>query len=257
MATFPAGIHEPGTLPSAAVSSSLSAKDKLIVALDYSTATDALRLVDRLDGSCHWFKVGMELFYAAGASVVHTLRDRGFEVFLDLKLHDIPNTVAGAVKSVSTTGASLLTIHAAGGGRMMQAAAEAAQIPGAPRLLAVTVLTSMDSTDLDEIGIATGSTQQTIRLAELAQRSGIDGMICSSLEVPVLRQRLPSGTLLVVPGIRPAGSERSDQRRVATPASAIRDGASMLVVGRPITGASDPAAAAAAILEEIGTATQQ
>jgi orotidine-5'-phosphate decarboxylase len=257
MSTIPAGIGEPGTCPSAASESSLDAKDRLIVALDYPTAADALRFVERLDGTCRWFKVGLELFYAAGANVVHTLRDRGFEVFLDLKLHDIPNTVAGAVRSVSTTGASLLTIHAAGGSRMMRAAAEAAQGPDAPRLLAVTVLTSMDLSDLDEIGIASGSTEQTIRLAELAQRSGIDGMICSSLEASVLRQRLLPGTLLVVPGIRPAGADLSDQRRVATPASAIRDGASMLVVGRPITGAADPAAAAAAILEEIETATPQ
>lgn len=232
-----------------------TAKDRLIVALDFSAAETALQFVERLDGSCRWFKVGMELFYSAGSHIVHALRDCGFEVFLDLKLHDIPNTVAGAVKSVAATGASLLTVHAAGGSRMMQAAVEAAQLPGAPRLIAVTVLTSLDASDLNEIGVASSnSEEQTLRLATLAQRSGIDGMVCSPLEVSSLRKQLRPGALLVVPGIRPAGALASDQRRVATPASAIKDGASMLVVGRPITAATDPAAAASAILEEMQSA---
>ena len=233
------------------LSSPTTAKDRLIVALDFPTAKRALEFVERLDGSCRWFKVGMELFYAEGSGIVHTLRERGFEVFLDLKLHDIPNTVAGAVKSVVGAGASLLTVHASGGGRMMRAAVEAAQLPGAPRLIAVTVLTSMDASDLHEMGITAGSNEQTLRLATLAQKSGIDGMVCSSLEVPTLREQLLPETLLVVPGIRPAGAVQSDQRRVATPASAIRDGASMLVVGRPITACADPEAAAVAILDEI------
>ena len=227
------------------------AKDRLAVALDFPTAAQALALVDRLDGTCRWFKVGMELFYASEASLIQTLRNRGFEVFLDLKLHDIPNTVAGAVRSVTTTGASLLTIHAAGGERMMSAAAEAALAPGSPRLLAVTVLTSMDAADLNGVGIAAAPAEQVMRLAELAQRSGIVGMVCSPLEVAALRARLAPGTMLVIPGIRPAGDAAGDQRRIATPASAIRDGASLLVVGRPITQATDPAAAAAAILSEI------
>jgi len=196
----------------------------------------------------------MELFYATGAGLVHTLRERGFEVFLDLKLHDIPNTVAGGVRSVTETGASLLTIHAAGGERMMAAAAEAAQLPGAPRLLAVTVLTSMDATDLSQIGIEITPAEQAKRLALLAQRAGISGMVCSAREIAPLRQALAAETMLVIPGIRPAGAEVGDQRRIATPAAAIRDGASMLVVGRPITQAKDPAKAAAAILEEIATA---
>lgn len=221
------------------------------MALDFPTAAEAMRLVERLDGSCHWFKVGMELFYTAGAGVVHALRDRGFEVFLDLKLHDIPNTVAGAIKSVTSTGASLLTVHANGGSQMLQAAAEAARMPGSPRLLAVTVLTSMDSGDLHEIGIAGGLTEQTLRLARLAQQSGIDGMVCSALEVAHLRVLLSPETLLVVPGIRPLGAIHADQKRVATPGSAVRDGASMVVIGRPITQAPGPAAAANAILEEI------
>jgi len=226
-------------------------RDFLAVALDFPSASAALDLVDRLEGSCRWFKVGMELFYAAGAPLVHTLRDRGFEVFLDLKLHDIPNTVAGAVRSASSTGASLLTIHASGGERMMIAAAEAALIPGAPRLLAVTVLTSMDTIDLVNIGIDASPAEHAKRLALLAEQCGITGMVCSPREIALLRQSLSSDTLLVIPGIRPSGSQASDQRRTATPAAAIRDGASMLVVGRPITQANDPIATLAKIQEEI------
>ena len=232
------------------------AKDRLAVALDFPSAATALDLIDRLDGSCRWFKVGMELFYASGAGLVHTLRDRGFEVFLDLKLHDIPNTVAGAVRSVTGTGASLLTIHASGGERMMQAAAEAAQQAGAPRLLAVTVLTSMEGADLNGVGVLATPGDQVMRLARLAQLTGITGMVCSPQEVCSLRAALAPETMLVVPGIRSSGDTVGDQRRVATPASAIRDGASLLVVGRPITQAADPAAAAAAILREIDAASE-
>jgi len=235
------------------------ARDRLAVALDFPSAAEALALVDRLGDTCRWFKVGMELFYAAGAPLVHSLRARGFEVFLDLKLHDIPKTVAGAVHSVAATGASLLTIHAAGGERMMVAAAEAALAPGSPRLLAVTVLTSMDAGDLAATGVAAAPAEQVLRLARLAQQSGIAGMVCSPLEVAALRSSLARETMLVVPGIRPAGdaaaSHADDQRRTATPHSAIRDGASLLVVGRPITQATDPAAAAASVLAEIGSAS--
>lgn len=230
-------------------------RDRLAIALDFPSPAEALALVDRLDGTCRWFKVGMELFYAAGIPLVHTLKARGFEIFLDLKLHDIPNTVAGAVRSVTQTGASLLTIHAAGGERMMTAAAETARAPGAPRLLAVTVLTSMDADDLSGVGVTASPAEQVLRLARLAQRSGIDGMVCSPLELIALRASLAPETMLVVPGIRPAvnldSNHADDQRRIATPGSAIRDGASLLVVGRPITQAADPAAAATAILSQI------
>jgi len=247
------------TDPSAAVAdppspANLDPRDRLAIALDLPSAESALAMVDRLDGQCRWFKVGMELYYTAGASLVRTLRDRGFEVFLDLKLHDIPNTVAGAVRSVTTTGASLLTLHASGGERMMQAAAEAAAAPGAPRLLAVTVLTSMDAAALNHIGITSSPSEQAIRLARLAQRSGLNGMVCSPQEIALFRAELAPETLLVAPGIRPAGAEAGDQRRIAAPGAAIRDGASLLVVGRPITQAADPAAAAAAILTEIASA---
>jgi orotidine-5'-phosphate decarboxylase len=196
----------------------------------------------------------MELYYAAGNTIVQQLRDRGFNVFLDLKLHDIPNTVAGAVRSVTHAGASLLTIHATGGAAMMSAAAEAAAAPGSPRLLAVTVLTSMDANELAGIGITASPADQVLRLARLAHASGIDGMVCSPEEVAVLRKETGPNTLLVIPGIRPTGSAIGDQKRIATPAEAIAHGASMLVVGRPITRATDPAQAAQAILQEIAEA---
>jgi orotidine-5'-phosphate decarboxylase len=229
----------------------LTPRDRLAVALDLPTEHEALKLVDRLGQTCQWFKVGMELYYAAGNSIVQRLRDRGFNVFLDLKLHDIPNTVAGAVRSATHAGASLLTIHATGGGAMMSAAAEAASAPGSPRLLAVTVLTSMDANELAGIGITVSPAEQVLRLATLAQSSGIDGFVCSPEEVAALRKQTGPNTLLVIPGIRPAGSAIGDQKRIATPAQAIAHGASMLVVGRPITRAHDPAQAAQAILQEI------
>jgi orotidine-5'-phosphate decarboxylase len=238
-------------------------KERLAIALDLPSERDALQLVDRLGDTCQWFKVGMELYYATGNSIVTKLRNRGFNIFLDLKLHDIPNTVAGAVRSATQAGASLLTIHASGGQAMMTAAAEAASAAGSPRLLAVTVLTSMDCSELAAIGIAASPADQVLRLAKLAQASGIDGMVCSPEEVAMLRKETGPATLLVIPGIRPAGtgisagSERDDQKRIATPAEAIANGASMLVVGRPITRAADPAAAAQAILKNIEEAIEQ
>jgi orotidine-5'-phosphate decarboxylase len=231
----------------------LTPKDRLAVALDLPDATQALNLVDRLGDTCQWFKVGMELYYAAGNDIVKKLRDRGFKVFLDLKLHDIPNTVAGAVRSATQAGASLLTLHASGGAAMMSAAAEAASAPGSPRLLAVTVLTSMDANELAGIGVSSSPAEQVLRLARLAQASGIDGMVCSPEEVAALRRETGPSTLLVVPGIRPAGTAQDDQKRIATPAQAIAEGASMLVVGRPITRATDPAEAARAILREMNS----
>ena len=235
-------------------------KDRLAIALDFADEREAMKLVDRLDNTCQWFKVGMELYYATGNGIVQQLRNRGFNVFLDLKLHDIPNTVAGAVRSATRAGASLLTIHAGGGAAMMSAAAEAASAPGSPRLLAVTVLTSMDASELAGVGITASPADQVLRLAKLAKKSGIDGMVCSPEEVAALRKETGPDTLLVVPGIRPAGSATDDQKRIATPAQAIADGASMLVVGRPITRAADPAAATQSILQEIEQAhaiTQQ
>jgi orotidine-5'-phosphate decarboxylase len=244
---------QPGAVQTA--SASTDPRDRLIVALDVPSADAAMDLVDRLQGTCRWFKVGMELYYAAGNAVIDRLVQRGFSVFLDLKLHDIPNTVAGAVRSVAGTGASLLTIHAGGGEQMMRAAAQAAIAPNAPELLAVTVLTSMDAAELTAVGVPTPPAEQVLRLARLAKISGVTGLVCSPEEVAAVRQAMGPSARLVVPGIRPAGHTASDdQRRVATPAETIARGASMLVVGRPITQATDPAKAAAAILAEIKTA---
>jgi orotidine-5'-phosphate decarboxylase len=229
---------------------------RILLALDtpdIATASAQARAAgDAIDG----IKLGLEFFVANGPAGVREVQAEGRPLFLDLKLHDIPNTVAGAIRSATHAGASLLTIHATGGAAMMSAAAEAASTPGSPRLLAVTVLTSMDANELTGIGITTSPAEQVLRLARLAQASGIDGMVCSPEEVAILRKETGSHTLLVIPGIRPTGSAvqgafGDDQKRIATPAQAIRAGASMLVVGRPITRAQDPAAAARAILQEI------
>lgn len=226
-------------------------RSQLIVALDFPSAAPALEMAHHLEGLCSWVKVGLELYLAEGKSIVQELTRRGFSVFLDLKLHDIPNTVAGAVRSAASTGASLLTVHALGGAAMLQAAAEAAAVaPHSPRLLAVTVLTSMDSQQLASVGIGRSPADQVLLLAETASSAGISGFVSSAEELPLLRRRFPSATL-VIPGIRPAGGQSSDQKRVATPASALAAGADFLVVGRPITQAPDPAAAAQAILDEM------
>lgn len=229
--------------------------DRLIVALDFPSAAAALDLADQLQGTCLWLKVGMELYYAAGNAVVELLRERGFEVFLDLKLHDIPNTVAGAVRSVAGVGASLLTVHAAGGEQMLRAAAQAASAPGSPKLLAITVLTSMNAAELRGVGVSDAPAAQVLRLAKLARAAGIDGLVCSPEEVAAVRELMGPDALLVTPGIRPAGAAAGDQSRIASPAEAIARGATMLVVGRPITQAADPATAAAGILEEIRQAS--
>jgi orotidine-5'-phosphate decarboxylase len=224
---------------------------RLIVALDFPEAAPALDLAGRLEGRCRWFKVGLELYLAEGNAIVHELRHRGFSVFLDLKLHDIPNTVARAVRSVAETGAEMLTLHASGGPAMLQAAAEAAEtVAHSPQLLAVTVLTSMDRAQLAATGVADAPAEQVLRLAEMAAEARISGFVASAEEVAALRRKLPSA-VLVIPGIRPAGAATGDQKRIATPAAALAAGADYLVVGRPITQAADPAAAALAILEEM------
>ncbi|MHB1958046.1 MAG: orotidine-5'-phosphate decarboxylase [Acidobacteriaceae bacterium] len=231
------------------------AKDRLVVALDVPSAAAARELAAQLRGTCRWVKVGLELYLAAGNAMVEELAAQGFSVFLDLKFHDIPNTVAGAVRSAASMGASQLTVHAAGGPAMLSAAAEAAAgLLKAPRLLAVTVLTSMDRAQLAAIGIEISAADQVLRLARMAIASGIQGLVCSAEEVRLLRQELGENAQLVVPGIRPVGAAVGDQKRIATPADAIRAGASQLVVGRPITQAADPAKAAQSILDEIANA---
>jgi orotidine-5'-phosphate decarboxylase len=232
-----------------------AANERLIVALDVPSAADAVRLADSLSGICTWVKVGLELFIAAGPAIVTGLKTRGFSVFLDLKLHDIPNTVAGAVRSAAATGADMLTVHASGGPAMLAAAAQAARDSAHPvELLAVTVLTSMDSAQLNAIGVAAEPADQVARLARLAADSGLRGMVCSPNEVAMLRRIFGDTVRLVTPGIRPAESDVQDQKRIATPAKSIQDGASYLVVGRPITQAPDPRSAAEAIQREIAEA---
>jgi orotidine-5'-phosphate decarboxylase len=231
------------------------ARERLIVALDVPTAEAAMRLVKKLNGACTWFKVGMELFTAAGPSVVEKLAGGGHSVFLDLKFHDIPNTVAGAVRSAAKLGARMITLHAAGGPAMLASARDALSgVADPPQLLAVTVLTSIDDAQLKATGIARTPAQQVEILAKMGLVAGIRGFVCSPEEVSALRALTGRDGVLVVPGIRPAGAGAGDQARLATPAGALCKGASYLVVGRPITQASDPAAAADAIVKEMGRA---
>ncbi len=226
-------------------------RERLIVALDVPDATSALKFVDNLDGLIQWFKIGLQLYLSEGNAFVTRLRKRGLSVFLDLKLHDIPNTVASAVRSVSATGAEMLTVHAAGGPAMLAAAQEAAAaLPSAPKLLAVTVLTSMDQAQLSTTGITGTPAEQVMRLGGMAYEAGIRGFVASAEEVAAMRTAFPDAAL-VIPGIRPAGAAVGDQKRVATPAMAIASGADFLVVGRPITQAASPSAAAKAILSEM------
>jgi orotidine-5'-phosphate decarboxylase len=227
-------------------------RERLIVALDFPTSREAFALADRLAGVVPWVKVGLELYIAEGNSLVAELKRRGFLVFLDLKLHDIPNTVGSAVASTARLGVNMLTVHAAGGSEMLTAAVQSArETDTGLSLLAVTVLTSMDETQIQATGISGTAAAQVERLADLAWMGGVAGMVCSPMEVASLRGRLGRKPLLVIPGIRPEGTALGDQRRVATPESAIAAGASYLVVGRPITRATDPVAAAKAILEQM------
>ena len=225
---------------------------KIIVALDYADAASALALVERLDSSLCRLKVGKELFTAAGPELVRALVARGFEVFLDLKFHDIPNTVAAACRAAAGLGVWMMNVHASGGRRMMAAAQEAlADLPQRPLLIAVTVLTSMSAEDLGEVGVAGAPAEQVLRLARLTQACKLDGVVCSAQEAAMLRGDLGAGFRLVTPGIRPAGSDVGDQRRVMTPAEALRAGATDLVIGRPITAAADPLATLKQIQSDI------
>ena len=228
------------------------ARQRLIVALDVPNASAATELVNRLENTCQWFKVGLELFIAAGPAVIEPLLARGHSVFLDLKLHDIPNTVAGAVRSAAGLGVRMVTLHAGGGPAMLTAARAALDgVADAPELLAVTVLTSMDAAQVNAVGLDRSPAEQVELLARMGLDAGIRGFVCSPQEVATLRALTGPEGVLVIPGIRPAGAQVGDQKRVATPASALRDGASYLVVGRPITAAPNPAEAAQAILKEM------
>ena len=231
------------------------ARKRLIVALDVPDAASAGALVARLENTCQWFKVGLELFVAAGPAVLEPILKRGHSVFLDLKFHDIPNTVAGAVRSAAALGVQMINVHAAGGPAMLAAARAALDgLTDPPELLAVTMLTSMDSAQQAAIGLDRSPGSQVELLARMAMAEGYRGFVCSAEEVATLRALTGPNGILVIPGIRPAGSETGDQKRISTPAEALRAGASCLVVGRPITRAADPARAAEAILEEMAQA---
>ena len=229
------------------------ASDKVIIALDCSRER-AFELADMLAGKATWVKVGMTLFYAEGPAIVGAMRERGLRVFLDLKVHDIPFQVQGAVRSAAMTGADIISIHGLGSSAMVSAARkgdeEAAEKCGC-RLVAISGLTSMDQDALAEIGVTSPIAEEVARLASLSYGAGADGIVCSPQEAAQMRELLGPDALIVTPGVRPAGSAVGDQKRIATPAAAIEAGSSKLVVGRPITAADDPVAAFDAICEEL------
>ena len=215
---------------------------KVIVALDYANQADALAFVDKIDPNSCRLKVGKEMFTLFGPDFVKQLHQRGFSVFLDLKFHDIPNTCSKAVRAAAELGVWMVNVHASGGERMMQASREILEPYGAqrPLLIGVTVLTSMEQSDLNGIGIDVTPQQQVQRLAALTKNSGLDGVVCSAQEASMLKVELGADFKLVTPGIRPAGAEAGDQRRIMTPVEAMSAGSDYLVIGRPITQAQDP-----------------
>ena len=226
---------------------------KIIVALDYPEAAPALALVDKLQPALCRLKVGKELFTAAGPALLEQFMRRGFEIFLDLKFHDIPNTTAQACKAAASLGVWMVNVHALGGRKMLEAAREAVDSSAhRPKLIAVTVLTSMAQQDLADIGINATPAEMVLRLATLARDSGLDGVVCSAQEAALLRKQCGDKFCLVTPGIRPANSAADDQSRVMTPLAALQAGASYLVIGRPITQAADPLQTLLDINKEIG-----
>src|SRR5260221_2425477 len=229
-------------------------RERLIVALDVSSAKEARKIVSSLGDTSQIYKVGMQLYTAEGPQMVRNLVASGRKVFLDLKYHDIPNTVAAAVREAAQLGVTMLTVHASGGTKMLHAAVEAAREKGlGPQILAVTVLTSMDDQDLNETGVQGPVEDQVVWLASLAFDAGCAGVVSSPQEVKTLRAKLRSNFLAVTPGVRPAGAAHGDQARVATPAEAIDAGATHIVVGRPITAAANPPEEASKILQELET----
>lgn len=231
------------------------ARDRIIVALDCGY-DEAMALSEALKGHATWLKVGMTLYYLAGPEIVQEFKKRGFKVFLDLKLHDIPHQVRGAAESAGIAGADLLSVHGAGGAAMLAACREGAEAAGEVRterlkLVAITVLTSMNQETLAQVGVEAPVAEQVDRLARLAAANGIDGVVCSPQEAARMRELLGPDALIVTPGVRPAGAAIGDQSRVATPVAAIEAGASHLVIGRPITEADDPVAAFEAIVQEL------
>ena len=230
-------------------------KNKIIVALDFDSSSRALNFVDNLDPKLCRLKIGKELFTAAGPNLVEAMIEKEFDVFLDLKFHDIPNTVASAVQVAADLGVWMLNVHISGGSTMMQSAKDAilSHRDRKPILIGVTVLTSISSTELLEIGIDNNLKDHVVKLAKLAYQSGLDGVVCSAEEAKLLRNSMPADFILVTPGIRREQDAAGDQKRVITPSQAIRNGSDYLVVGRPITQAASPSAALAAFNSEIAS----
>ncbi|VAW58195.1 Orotidine 5'-phosphate decarboxylase [hydrothermal vent metagenome] len=225
---------------------------KIIVALDYSVEVQAFELIDQLDNSLCRLKVGKEMFTRLGPAFVEKIQLKGFDVFLDLKYHDIPNTVVKACAAAADLNVWMLNVHASGGRRMMEAAAEALAIhQNRPLLIAVTVLTSMSQDDLSDLGVNQSPAELALRLAKLARASGLDGVVCSAQEAAQMRKQSGDDFLLVTPGIRPAGSKKDDQRRVMTPVEAINAGSNYLVIGRPVTQSDNPMGVLRTINSEI------
>ncbi len=233
------------------------ADNRLIVALDFHNIKDVIKLVEKLGDSVSYYKVGMELFYSAGQHVIPYLKAKDKNIFLDLKLHDIPNTTAQGLCSLMVQGADILNIHASGGYTMMKTAVDRlhslAQEQGVqcPKLIAVTILTSINEDEWKGLGMTCSIREQVIRLARLAKSAGLDGVVASPQEAQAIREACGEDFLIVTPGVRPAGSSVDDQSRIATPAAALQNGASHLVIGRPIRAAEDPKAAAESIIKEM------
>jgi orotidine-5'-phosphate decarboxylase len=228
-----------------------SAAERVCVALDFPSRDEVLKAARRFGGRVGWLKIGLEAFVAAGPSLVEAAAQTGSKIFLDLKFHDIPATVAGAVASAARSGAAMVNVHASGGRAMLEAARDAAARSGLPKLIAVTLLTSLDPRALADLPMAGNPEAIARRLALLAQASGLAGVVCAASDLPGIRSACGPDFFTVVPGIRSAGADVADQKRIATPAAAVEDGADLLVIGRPITAAPDPDAALAGILAEI------
>ena len=228
----------------------------LIIAIDVSTPEEILPIINSLPDEVSFYKVGLELFISAGPAAFIPFKEKNKRIFLDLKLHDIPRTVARAVKTAAQHGVDILTVHAGGGSDMLKAAAEAAHECGdnAPKLVAVTTLTSLNNDDLIELGVTRGLSEHTLALGKMAIAAGIDGLVCSPHEAASFRKLIGNEPILITPGIRPAGGDAGDQKRIATPAMAVAAGSSYLVVGRPILSADNPHKAASALIKEMNAA---
>ena len=225
-------------------------RDRIFIALDFPTAAQAMELVNRLGDEASSYKVGLQLFCSEGGSIVKQLSEMGKNVFLDLKFHDIPNTVAGAINSVSQLGANVMNVHCSGGMEMMKKAREAADECGGLTVIGVTVLTSLDDENLKDMGYAHTTEGQVLLFARQAKEAGLNGVVCSPKEIEIIRSEVGDDFLLITPGIRPAWAAKGDQKRITTPSAALKKGASALVIGRPITAADDPVEAMRKIIAE-------